>query len=54
MTTNPIEEKILTLNLDGKKGVNIDKAKYDQVRKAIHEVMKSQETINPNYETQPR
>jgi hypothetical protein len=39
------EEKILTLNRDGKQGVNISKAKYDQVRNAILETMKSQETI---------
>jgi hypothetical protein len=46
MTTTPsAESKILTLNLDGKKGVNIDKAKYDQVRNAILEIIKSKETI---------
>jgi hypothetical protein len=46
MTTTPsTESKILTLNLDGKKGVNIDKAKYDQVRNAILEIIKSKETI---------
>jgi membrane peptidoglycan carboxypeptidase len=45
MNTKPTEEKILTLNHDGKKGVNIDKVKYDQVRNAILDVMKSQETI---------
>jgi hypothetical protein len=45
MTIKPNEEKILTLNLDGKKGVNIDKTKYDQVRNAILETLKSQETI---------
>lgn len=28
-------EKILTLNLDGKNGVNIDKAKYDVIKSAI-------------------
>jgi hypothetical protein len=39
------EPKILTLNLDGKKGVNIDKAKYDQVRNAILEMIKSHETM---------
>jgi hypothetical protein len=37
--------KILTLNIDGKKGVNIDKTKYDQVRDAILETVKSKETI---------
>jgi hypothetical protein len=46
MTTTPsTESKILTLNLDGKKGVNIDKAKYDQVRNAILEIIKSHETM---------
>jgi hypothetical protein len=40
-----IETKILTLNLDGKKGVNIDKSKYDQVRNAILETMKLKEMI---------
>jgi hypothetical protein len=39
------EEKILTPNVNGKKGVNISKAKYDQVRSAILDIMKQQETI---------
>jgi hypothetical protein len=30
-----LEEKILTLHPEGKAGVNISKAKYDQIRKAI-------------------
>jgi hypothetical protein len=30
-----MEERILTLHPDGKQGVNISRAKYDQIRKAI-------------------
>ena len=30
-----MSEKILTLNLDGKNGVNIDKAKYDSIKSAV-------------------
>ncbi len=42
-------EKILTLHPDpGKAGVNIDKAKYDQIKKAVLEVLKSQEPMTPS------
>lgn len=35
-------EKIMTLNLDGKKGVNILKSRYDMMSNAIIAVLKSQ------------
>jgi len=36
-------EKILTKHPDGKKGVNIDKAKYDAIKKAIIECLENEE-----------
>lgn len=39
------EEKIMTLHPQGKKGVNISKVKYNQVRKAVLEVIESQQPI---------
>ncbi len=39
------EEKIMTLHPEGKSGVNISKAKYDQVRKVVLEVIESQQPI---------
>lgn len=38
-------EKILTLHPDGKKGVNIDSAKYNQVRKTLIEILQKQPEI---------
>ncbi|NJL96738.1 hypothetical protein HC766_04595 [Candidatus Gracilibacteria bacterium] len=38
-------EKILTKNFGDKKGVNISKAKYDQVKNMIMDKMKKQDTI---------
>lgn len=35
-------EKIMTLNLDGKKGVNILKSRYDMMSSAIIETLKSE------------
>ena len=39
------EEKIMTLHPQGKSGVNILKAKYDQVRKVVLEVIESEQPI---------
>jgi len=39
------EEKIMTLHPQGKQGVNIDKAKYDSMKKAIIGVVSAQEGI---------
>jgi hypothetical protein len=36
-------EKILTKHPEGKKGVNIDKAKYDVIKKAIIESLEKEE-----------
>ncbi len=38
-------EKIMTLHPAGKQGVNIDKGKYDMVRKAIEETLQAQPGI---------
>ncbi len=38
---NPEEEKIVTLNLDGKKGVNILKSRYVMMKDAILETLRS-------------
>lgn len=38
-------EKIMTLHPAGKKGVNIDKHKYDMVRQAIEETLQEQPGI---------
>ena len=35
-----MEEKILTLHPQGKKGVNISKAKYETMRKTILELLR--------------
>lgn len=40
------EEKIMTLHPQGKKGVNIAKAKYEQVRRVVLEVIESQQPIS--------
>lgn len=39
------EEKIMTLHPQGKKGVNIDKAKYEQVKTVVLEIIESQQPI---------
>jgi hypothetical protein len=39
------EEKIMTLNHDGKKGVNISKDKYDVMRDAIISVITKQKQV---------
>lgn len=39
------EEKILTLHPQGKNGVNISKAKYDQVRRVILAVITEEQPI---------
>ncbi len=38
-------EKILTLNLDGKKGVNILKYRYDMMSIAIMDVLKTEKQV---------
>ena len=38
-----VEEKILTKHPEGKKGVNISKAKYDVIRESILEYLQSRE-----------
>ncbi len=40
-------EKFLTLHPEGKKGVNIDKAKYDLVYQGILTVLNRQKTMKP-------
>ena len=40
-----MEDKILTLHPEGKKGVNISRAKYDMIRQAILNAIRSQGTI---------
>lgn len=40
-----MKEKILTLHPEGKQGVNISKAKYDVIRQAILDVVKTNESI---------
>lgn len=40
-----VEEKIMTLHLQGKQGVNINKAKYDQMAQTIIDVSKANEGI---------
>ena len=40
-----MEEKLLTQHPEGKQGVNISKAKYDVVRNAIMEAIRSQGVI---------
>ncbi len=39
------EEKIMTLHPQGKQGVNISKAKYDQVREVVLKVIGSEQPI---------
>ena len=39
------EEKIMTLHPQGKKGVNIDKAKYEQVKTVVLEIIESQQLV---------
>ena len=39
------EEKIMTLHPEGKKGVNIAKAKYEQVKAVVLEIIESQQPI---------
>lgn len=41
-----MEEKILTLHPQGKKGVNISRAKYDQMARAILQVIEEYEVIS--------
>ena len=46
MTTKVLmEERILTLHPEGKKGVNILRRKYDQIAGAIIEIVKEHEEI---------
>lgn len=40
-----MSEKILTLHPQGKKGVNIDRDKYDTIAKAIIDLIKKEGTI---------
>lgn len=40
------EEKIMTLHPQGKQGVNISKAKYDQVREVVLKVIGSEQPIS--------
>ena len=40
-----MSEKILTLNLDGKQGVNIDRVKYDVIKSAILDAIDRQGEI---------
>lgn len=40
------EEKIMTLHPQGKQGVNIAKAKYDQVRAVVLQVIGSEQPIS--------
>ena len=42
------EEKITTLNLNGKKGVTILKAKYDIIKETIISVIKEKGTVTLN------
>lgn len=42
---NNSSEKILTLNLDGKKGVNILKSRYDMMSNAIISVLENKEQV---------
>lgn len=39
-------EKILTLHPEGKQGVNIDRARYDQIRSAIRAVLSERGEIS--------
>ncbi|MGL4759517.1 MAG: DUF6958 family protein [Patescibacteria group bacterium] len=39
------EEKIMTLNFDNKKGVNIEKSKYDQIKNLILKHMTNKTSI---------
>ncbi|MFK8105176.1 MAG: hypothetical protein AB8G15_21870 [Saprospiraceae bacterium] len=41
-----MEEKILTLHPQGKKGVNISKKKYDQIAKAMLDLVKKHQAIS--------
>ena len=43
--TTPDQEKILTLNLNGKKGVSISKQKYDAVRDEIIAILSKQDSL---------
>jgi len=40
------EEKIMTLHPQGKNGVNISRAKYDQVKRVVLEVISGQQPIS--------
>ena len=42
----PLEERILTLHPQGKKGVNILKSKYDLIKSFILETIKEKEQIS--------
>jgi hypothetical protein len=41
-----IEEKIMTLNHDGKKGVNISKDKYETMKQAIISIITKQKQVS--------
>ena len=41
------EEKILTRHPAGKRGVNIDRVKYDLVKRGINEVLKESKSMKP-------
>ncbi len=39
-------EKILCKHPEGKKGVNMDKGKYDQIKTAIFDILKKEKEVN--------
>jgi hypothetical protein len=45
MTTKQTEEKILTLNINGKKGVNILKSRYDMMKDCIISILSNSESF---------
>jgi hypothetical protein len=45
MTTKLTEEEILTLNLNGKKGVKILKSRYDMMKSAIISALSNSESL---------
>ena len=45
------EEKILTKHPLGKSGKNIDKQKYETLKKAILSLCKIRNSLTPNYST---
>jgi hypothetical protein len=45
------EEKILTKHPLGKSGKNIDKQKYETLKKAIYLLCRTKNSLTPNYST---